>query len=146
MEKRKVKRQDCHEIAVLLKKVYEKAPWFDKWKDVKQVEKYVIELMDNPVFRGYILEESETIIGVCMGHKKTWFESQEFVIDEFFIEDTIHGKGIGSQLMKFVKKELSKEGIMQLLLLTGKGFPAQSFYEKHGFYVEDKTIVMVNKP
>lgn len=144
MEIRLFKKEDIYKCAALFFDVYSKPPWNEKWESEQQIKTYLNELMQNFLFEGYIVQDKETILAVCMGHKKTWIKGIEFVIDEFFVDTQQQKKKIGSYLMDYVKKEAKRKQFYCIELSTMRGFSAQSFYEKHGFQIQNDIIFMTN--
>lgn len=144
MEVQILKKDNLKRCAVLFYDVYSKPPWKEQWKDIQQIEKYLKELIENPLFEGYIVCQKEELLAVCIGHRKTWIEGTELIIDEFFVDSKQQGKKIGSYFMNYIKEEARKKNYYCIELSTMRNFPAQSFYEKHGFRLENEIIFMVN--
>jgi len=142
---RKFSMEDVDKCAELYKEVFSDYPWYDVWDTSTQVKKYLIELIKNPTFEGFVAFEDKEVVAVCFGRKRSWWMGNEFFIDEFFVSNEKQGNGIGTELMNFVKDSLRKEGYKRLTLLTNKGIPAEEFYFKNGFYNNKNRIVMVNE-
>lgn len=144
MEIQILKKEDLQKCAVLFYDVYSKPPWNEQWKSIEQIEKYLNELIENPLFEGYIVCEKEILLAVCIGHRKTWIDGTELIIDEFFVNSKQQGKKIGSYFINYIKEEARKKNCYCIGLSTMRNFPAQSFYEKHGFKLENEIIFMTN--
>ncbi len=142
---RKFSRDDLDECTRLYTQVFSSYPWYDNWVSSDQVRNYLTELIENPVFEGFVLLEDSKIVAVCMGHKRSWWMGKEFVVDEFLVENGRQGNGIGTKMMNFMSNTLSDHGYTRLILLTDKEIPAESFYLKNGFYNNYKRTVMVKK-
>lgn len=134
---------DLEGCAELFKRVFSVAPWYDDWKSLDQVKNYLNELISNPFFEGFLIQEDEKIVAVCMGRRRSWWMGKEFFVDEFFVANNMQGKGIGTKLMDFVTQSLSNEGYTRLVLLTNKEIPAETFYLKNAFYNKLERTVMV---
>ncbi|MCK9151386.1 GNAT family N-acetyltransferase [Methanobacterium alcaliphilum] len=136
--------KDFDECARLYKKVFSAGPWYDEWT-LTQTRKYLNELIKNPAFTGFVIRYNYKIVGVCLGHGRSWWMGNEFIVDEFFVEKRMQGNGIGTKLMNVLSGYLSKKGYTRLMLLTNKGIPAENFYLKHGFYNRLERTVMVKE-
>lgn len=144
MEIQILKKEDLQKCAVLFYDVYSKSPWNEQWNSIEQIKKYLKELIKNPLFEGYIVWENEILLAVCMGHTKTWIEGTELIIDEFFVDSSQQRKKIGSYFMNYIKEEAKKKNYYCIGLSTMRSFPAQSFYEKHGFELKNEVIFMTS--
>ena len=134
---------DLDECAALFKKVFSADPWFDEWVSLDQSINYLKELVENPVFEGFLMCEDSKIVAVCLGHRRSWWMGKEFFVDEFFVENGRQGNGIGTKTVDFLVDILREEGYTRLTLLTNKNIPAEIFYLKNGFYNNEKRTVMV---
>lgn len=135
---------DLDKIVDLFTRVFSADPWYDSW-DLIQARNYLNELIENPVFDGFIAIEGSNIVAVCMGHRRSWWMGKEFFIDEFFVENEKQGNGIGTKTLEIIANELTVEGYTRLTLLTNKGIPAEIFYLKNGFYNNLERTVMVKE-
>lgn len=137
--------EDLDECAELFKNVFSADPWYDEWVSLDQSRNYLGELVENPVFEGFVVREDSEIVAVCLGHRRSWWMGKEFFVDEFFVENVRQGNGIGTKMMDFVTNSLAAHGYNRLILLTNKEIPAESFYLKNGFYNNYQRRVMVKK-
>lgn len=144
MNYRKFDAADLERCTHLFLKVYSGDPWYDEWPSYEMAETYLREYIENPCFKGYVVEIEEKLVGVCFGHTKTWWQGRECYIDEFYVDHAEQGKGIGSKLIDYVKEDLKQEGISCMTLLTERGYPAEGFYQKNGFRTKEDVIFMVN--
>ena len=138
----KFHRSDIKECTQLMIDVYSKEPWLDKWPSFDKATKYLREYVDNPSFIGYVLRYNNNIVAVCFGHKKSWWQGDEYYIDEFFTHTSLQNKGIGTKLMSFVKESLKEENIKCITLLTEREIPAEQFYKKNNFKIKEDNIFM----
>jgi aminoglycoside 6'-N-acetyltransferase I len=136
---------DLDKCAELFQKVFSDYPWYDDWVSLDQTRTYLDELIRNPVFEGFVAFESSKVVGVCLGHSRSWWAGDEFFVDEFYVENERQGNGIGSKLLDYVSTHLAEEGYTRLTLLTNKGIPAEDFYLKNGFYNNLERTFMVKK-
>ena len=137
--------KDTDKCAELFKEVFSSYPWYDDWTSFDQAKNYLMELIQNPVFEGFVAYEGQNIVAVCLGHKRSWWMGKEFFIDEFYVRNESQGNGIGTKMMDYVKEILIEENYMRLTLLTNKEIPAEEFYIKNGFYNNQNRTVMVNE-
>jgi aminoglycoside 6'-N-acetyltransferase I len=142
---RKFNSSDLDNCAELFKKVFSSDPWYDDWRSLEQARDYLGELIKNPAFEGFVACEDSEIVGVCLGHSRSWWSGQEFFVDEFFVENDVQGNGIGTKLLGLVSDYLIGENYIRLILLTNKEIPAENFYLKNGFYNNQKRTVMVKE-
>lgn len=138
---RRYTEKDLFDCAIILKDAFAQTPWNEAWS-VELAETRIKELMCSPVSIGYVYEESGNIKGMIAGRKTTYLHGKEYFIDEFFISPSAQRKGVGSQMISFVKKELSSLGFVDMVLNTSKGFPSERFYLKNGFMQRENMIFM----
>lgn len=142
LKTREMKKDDIEACARLFYKVFTKGPWFDNWQSTMEAEKYLTELMNNPVFIGIIIEKDNKIVGASFGHTRSWYEGEEYCIDEFYIDNEIQGIGLGSKFMEEIKKNMILRDIHCIFLLTERGIPAETFYKKNSFKSKDSSLFM----
>ncbi len=131
------------ECTDLFLKVYAREPWNDRWESFEQARQYLLEFINNSVFTGFVVLDNAKIIGVCLGHLRSWWQGKEYYINEFFIDSEMQGKGIGTGLMEYLKKRLVEQGVQMIVLMTHQGFPAELFYKKNQFHESKSNIFMV---
>lgn len=136
--------EDLDIIVDLFVKVFSADPWYDNW-NLDLARNYLSEIIENPVFDGFVAFEGSDIVAVCMGHKRSWWMGKEFFIDEFFVKEEMQGMGIGTKTLKNIADKLTLEGYTRITLLTNKEIPAEIFYFKNGFYTNLKRKVMVKE-
>lgn len=137
--------EDLDECACLFKNVFSADPWYDEWVSMNQSRTYLKELIENPVFEGFLMCKDSKIVAVCLGHRRSWWRGKEFFVDEFFVETGRQGNGIGTKTVDFLVNTLQEDGYTRLTLLTNKNIPAETFYLKNGFYNNEKRTVMVKE-
>ncbi|HHN81744.1 MAG TPA: N-acetyltransferase [Methanomicrobia archaeon] len=117
-------------------------PWNDRWPSREHLRTYLLEIVSMPTFRWYVVGDGNAVIGASLGHLRSWWEGTECLIDEFFVSPRFQGGGIGSALLDHVKRELKKEGVSALVLLTKRDCPAEQFYLRHGFEDDESLVFM----
>ena len=143
LEFKKYENSFLDECTSLFLKVYSVEPWNDKWESFEQAQEYLLEFINNPVFFGYVVFKDKKIIGVCLGHKRSWWNGNSYYINEFYIDNDMQSQGIGTEFMNFIKKDLIEQGIKKIVLITEKDIPAEIFYKKNNFHVSQSSIFMV---
>ena len=64
-------------------------------------------------------------------------------VDEFFIRETVRGRGMGSEVLATLLKQLASAGLKALHLEVDRGNArAQRLYERHGFRLRDRYNLM----
>ncbi len=92
--------------------------------------------------RGYVIENEDTIIAMCIGRIDYYFNNfNQFFIDEFNVIPNQQGFGIGKQLMNFIIDEMKQEKINKIFLITG-GESASKFYAKNKFEITNDGFMM----
>ena len=145
MEFKKFSRQDLDNSAKLYQEVFSEQPWNDEWIGLSQVKNYLKELIQNPVFGGYVVYHNSRLVAACLGHSRSWWSGNEFIIDEFFVSSKYQGQGIGSLLMEYMENHPELSNIDSFQLLTNKDVPAKDFYRKNGFKIRNNRISMAKK-
>lgn len=133
MELKKLSATDKNIITELFLSVFSNEPWNDDWSDREQLDAYISDLTGNinSLTLGYF--DGERLIALSMGNIRHWWRGTEYCIDEFCVERTMQGKGIGSSFMKSIEQYLSERGINTIFLQTERTVPAYSFYTGRGF-------------
>lgn len=121
--------QECID---LYQAVFEKEPWFEK-SERSDVERYFLNFMDCNKFVGYVAKKNEKIVAVSIGFLKPWIKGEEYYIDQFYVDYSLQGQGIGTFFLSKIKEKLIALKVHAIILSTEKGFPSYEFYKKNGF-------------
>ena len=97
-----------NDISKLFFEIFTSKPWFDKWKSISQVKDYLLDIINTPNFRGFILIDKNHIVGFALGNIKKWYSGNEFYISEMCIKSDKQRKGLGSILIKNIEKIILK--------------------------------------
>jgi ribosomal protein S18 acetylase RimI-like enzyme len=130
------------ECVDLYMKTYSREPWNESWESRDVVTALFMNHYKNNYFIGYMAIKDEMVVGVSLGFTKPWIKGLEYYIDEFFIDPDCQRQGIGSKLMSDIKKDLIPMNIHAIILVTKRGYPAHTFYEKEGFNVLENLIFL----
>src|SRR4051812_28071387 len=99
MEISKITREDIPVCAKTFAASYNQFPWNHDWK-LPAAIKYLNEYVDSPQFIGFMIKDEGGVPGALLGHTKTWWTNNQFMIDELFIDPASQGKGYGKLLLK----------------------------------------------
>lgn len=125
------KKCDLTECAKLLVKFCNERAKSDTWESVYDAQVYLDEYLDNPQFIGFVAKESNNVVGVCLGHTKSWWEGIQYVIDEFYIDESTKDEGTDHLLIRFVKEYLAEDGTHSVVCNTG--IRDDEFWKKNEF-------------
>ena len=133
MELRVLSVRDRERITELFRDVFTHEPWNDDWSDQQQLNAYIGDLTGQSysLTLGYF--EEDRLAGVSMGHVKHWYAGTEYILEEFFVDRQLQGRGIGSRFMTAIESYLAQNGIFRMFLQTEKDVPAYGFYRHRGF-------------
>lgn len=120
-------------VTRLFRDVFTKEPWNDDWSDRKQLDAYIEDLtgQNNSLTLGCF--ERGRLAGLSMGHVKHWHTGTEYLIDEFCVDPSSQGRGVGTEFLRLIENYLKERGIHHIFLLTDRTVPAYDFYRKMGF-------------
>ena len=125
-------KNDVNKCAQTFIASYNLPPWNYKWK-LPDAEKYLAEYVDCPQFVGYMICDDDKVCGALLGHTKTWWTSNQFMVDELFISSDKQGAGYGKMLLKQAEVYAAANNIGMITLMTNKFMPALKFYTKNDF-------------
>ena len=136
------KNEYLDQIVDLFLEVFENDPWNDNWPSQEKAKQYLLDIIKTPGFIGFVSFIEDELAGVLLGHVVKWWQGDEYFIKEFFVNSKQQGKGIGSKLIEHLQKELKKDEINTIVLLTENNATAAEFYDKRGFKVSTHTRFM----
>ena len=133
MELRVLTIQDREAVTKLFRDVFTGEPWNDDWSDAEQLTAYITDLIgqSNSLTLGCC--DGDRLVGLSMGHVKHWYTGTEYCVDEFCVERSMQGRGIGARFLREIEKYLRENGITQIFLQTEQSVPAYGFYARMGF-------------
>lgn len=132
------KLDEC--VAIFIK-AYNSPPWNCAWTPEK-ARQYLSEYLGAPNFVGFLFYVDEELVGATFGHQKTWFTSQQLMIDEFFIAPEHQRKGYGKKLMEHCNQYAKQNNIGIVFLMTNKYMPSYKFYEKTDYTTIEQFVFM----
>ncbi len=140
MEIREYRSGDFKACVELFVRVFNGEPCRDQWTQ-ERASQYLDEAVHRRGFLGYVAVEDASARhgaqaapqGLIFGHKVVWWNGDQFMIQMMCVETGTQRRGVGSALLKHLKRQLDLKGFMQINLLTRfQEWPA-SFYRKAGF-------------
>lgn len=101
------------------------------------------EIYRTPGFYGLVAEaEGQGVVGFAMGYAEQWQEQKHFYLKEMCVATQGQRRGIGTAIMQGLEQGLAAMDVEKIYLLTARGSSAEAFYQKCGFYISPKMIMM----
>lgn len=136
---RKVTKNDYEQIARIMMAAFKNPPWNEDWS-FNQALQRVEQLNDGKYTRCYVYVSDNQIIGVMCGKLITYVDSIDLMIEDFYLDPSCQGKGIGNLFMESLVKEL--KDVDNFTLLTKRSYYCVDFYQKNGFIEPEEVIFM----
>ena len=121
---------------------YNGDPWNDSWT-VESAARYLEEFRAMPRSTTLVAVAADGVVGAVYFHARTWQDTSEIFIDEFFIFPESQRQGIGRALMAAVRERATAEGMAALTLITDRDMPAFDFYAGLGFREGSTHVFMI---
>ena len=134
---------DIPNCAHTLMKAFREPPWNEQWT-YEQAFTRIDEIMSARVSRGYVIYDGDTVVSMLSGRIMTYLGFKELWVDEFSVHPDYQRRGIGTQMMQYVREQLRQEPekISYIVLNTEKGYPSVKFYEANGFKADESLVFM----
>lgn len=118
-------------------------PWNEVWTYDQAFDR-IDEIMSARVSRGYVCMDGDRCVSMLCGRIMTYQDVKQLFIDEFSVHPDAQRQGVGSRMIAYMRQELQKEPmpIRHLCLITERGYPAVTFYERNGFVVLEDSLFM----
>lgn len=136
-----VERTNLAECVALFVSVFNNASWNENW-DIETVAERLEDCYRTPGFYGLIVRIENEVVGFAMGNTERWDKTKHFYLKEMCVASDHQRRGVGTELMNALERELKNQGVGRIYLHTARDSPAQGFYDKQGFYVSAKMIMM----
>lgn len=136
-----MKKENLYEYAELFSKVFNGSPWNENWIIDTSYER-LSDIMNTPKSFGLANYIDNKLVGFIIGHSMQYYDGVHFEISEFCVDNSIQGKGIGSNLINEFLKALESKNILKVYLLTIRGEKTEGFYNKRGFSIPNDVIYM----
>ena len=124
--------------------VFNSPPWDEIWSEESSLQR-LSDCATTPNFLGLVAEDDSGIAALAFGYWQRYQEERHFYLLEFCVANDRQGEGIGTRLMEDLHARLQAGGIQRIYTLTARDTPARGFYEKAGFYVSPKMILMARR-
>ena len=135
---------DLPACARFFSKVFNAPPWEENWNEESSLQR-LSDCANTPNFIGLVAEDDAGIAALAFGYWQRYQEEKHFLLLEFCVANERQREGIGTRLMEELHKRLQADGVGRIYTLTARDTPAQGFYEKAGFYVSPKMILMARR-
>ena len=149
---RLAKKEDLKTVNKIRKEVYDlhakaRPDIFNpNWAEKSQMEYLTTYLSDENLLL-YVCERDGKILGYAMVEKRekpesTYSKARRWCeIGDLGVTAKIRGKGVGTEIFEFLKKELKKQGFPKIQLNVWEfNKAAINFYEKNGFEVSTRKM------
>ena len=136
-----IERDNLSECVGLFISVFNNLPWNESW-DAEAASEQLDDCYGTPGFYGLIAKTDDEVVGFALGFIRRWDKSRHFHLKEMCIVSEKQRDGIGTALLHELEEQLKNQGVAKLTLDTARDTPAQAFYEKNGFGVSSKMIMM----
>lgn len=111
---------------------FAEAPWNEVWTYDQAFDR-IDGIMSARVSRGWVCMDGDVCVSMLCGRIMTYQDAKLFYIDEFSVRPAYQRRGVGSRMLAHVRGDLKAERISHMSLITERGFPSVSFYERNGF-------------
>ncbi len=122
---------DTADYGVLFKYVFSKSPWHETWT-IEEIKENLEKVRSRRGFLGKVAKIESRSVGFLTGYDIP-VVSKIFYLDQLFIDETYHGRGIGKTLLSTTLETLRLKGGRLVILLTKVDSPAYFFYRHQGF-------------
>lgn len=100
--------EHIEDIKKLMLDVFSGNPWNDRWTD-ERLHAYIFELIGSNNSLSFGIYQDDALMGMALGRIKSWYEGDEYWIEEFGIHPKMQQHGIGSKFMDEIEKKLMKK-------------------------------------
>ena len=135
---------DLAACARFFAEVFNAAPWDEDWTEESSLQR-LSDCAATPNFLGMVAEDDAGIAALAFGYWQRYQEEKHYYLLEFCVANDRQGEGIGTRLIEALHARLQNDGVNRIYTLTARETPAQDFYEKAGFYVSPKMILMARR-
>ena len=131
---------ECARLAVA---TFNAEPWNDEWT-FDTARRELAWTMGVPGFAGLVSLDGG-VVAFATGYREPDDRREVFFLRTLCVSPESQGTGVGSRLIGHLKEHLGKGGVNTIYLITRKGIPAERFYGKHGYRINDEDIVMTHE-
>lgn len=135
---KELEKNEMHQIRQLALRIWPKS--FEEILSSSQIEymlemMYALPILEKDFDRGvqfFILKVDENNAGFAAIEKK---EKHSFKLHKIYLDQKLHGMGLGKILLKAMEQEVKNRGGIQLFLNVNRHNKAIAFYKSQGYQV-----------
>lgn len=135
---------DWTDCARFFLEVFNAPPWSEAWTEDSALER-LADCARTPKFLGLIAEDGAEILALAFGYSQRYQEELHYHLLEFCVANGRQREGIGGSLLAELHRRLQVSGVSRIYTLTARDTPGQAFYEKEGFYLSPKMVMMARR-
>jgi len=90
-----------------------------------------------------LVEWNEEAVGYASYSMKLANQPERFRVHKLYLQPSMHGKGIGRDMLKFIAADSMPRGCKELELNVHKRNPAVGFYQHVGFAIEQDIVTVI---
>lgn len=135
---------DLTDCALFFAEIFNGEPWNEAWTR-EDAHQRLSDCMATPHFLGLIAEDGAEIVAMAFGFSQRYQDQWHYNLLEFCVAAHRQKEGIGTRLLEELHARLQADGVARIYALTARDTPAQQFYEKCGFYLSPKMILMARR-
>jgi GNAT superfamily N-acetyltransferase len=135
----KMTMADESQIVKLIAKEIGCTPRFAEFGEIGTVKDY------EATGYSFVAKKINEVVGVIMAQKIMDYGSYYVYVNNFAVESSMQGRGIGTQLMKHLISVAKQNGIHRIKLHTQKNLKAYDIYHHMGFEDQDDESVYLSK-
>ncbi|MWV41382.1 GNAT family N-acetyltransferase [Natrialba sp. INN-245] len=132
---------DLADGARLYRDAFNEPPWDDEWT-LETARTRLSQLLETPGARGYAARLEDDLAGLVVGTEEWWDDGSKFYVRELCVDPAHQRRGVATALMDHLAEALRRAGVDSIYLLTLRDTPAHAFYEKRGFDLDDRTVLL----
>ena len=140
----RVNRDNLAQCESVFVQVFNDPPWNENWES-ETVARRIQQIYQTPGFTGLLGQIEGETVGFAIGTIEQWDTIKHFHLKEMCVIPAQQKRGVGAALLDALEENLQAEGVERLFLHTARDAPAHSFYEKQGFIVSARMIMMTKQ-
>ena len=137
------KEDHLDERARLAVATFNTEPWNDAWT-FDTAKRELAWTMGVPGFTG-LVSLNGGVVAFATGYREPDDRREVYFLRTLCVRPEAQGAGVGSRLIGHLKEHLGKSGVNTIYLVTHRGIPAERFYRKHGYKINDEDIMMTHE-
>jgi ribosomal protein S18 acetylase RimI-like enzyme len=139
---KKAKKDDLKEISRIFLEETARPPYCQKWNNETALLKTTELFKKGKIY--LVITENETA-GFIVLIEEMGIKEKGVRIEELWLKKRFQGKGIGTELMRYLELKLKKENVDEISLISNKYSKAFKFYKKLNYIPHTKHVFMTKK-